>query len=376
MTVALTACPTTVERGLPACDAAPIDDLGDVDCERLPALCHLPVESEPDPGGDPIDLVFVAAGGLRRGDLGRVVAQLMANRRADPASIIGRDPTLFRVHVVDVAPPPLWGDDPLPACVDRGSRIVSVSLERAALAARNAPAVDAVVVMTPEVGFDLRESAAGSVALVALGGDPLVFEHELGHALIGLGDEYVELEACCDQATSPPGEVLVVGDEALTWWPNLSADERAPSWQGLANAEEGGARCARCVFRPAAPCLMHTHEVGGYCPVCERAIEARLHRHAPDRHDDRLPSLCALAVEGAAAPARGDDVSGVARGTLVDEPVELSLVVDGAAQHIDTGLGMAAFAVPGAATRGATTAELVLRCARGADAVERRLAFR
>lgn len=372
----LAACPTTVERGLPACERAPFDDRQAVDCERVPALCDLSVTSEPDPGGDPIDVVFVEAGGLRGGDFLRVVEDLMEDRRGDSASILGRDPQLFRAHVVDVPPAPAWGADPLPACVDVESHLVDVPLSRVELAAANAPAADVVVVMTPEVGTWIRESARGSVALVVQGGDPRVFEHELGHALIGLGDEYSELDQCCADDVSPGQTAFVVGDRGLSYFPNLTTDASAAIWQGLAAAEEGGARCSRCVFHPDAPCTMQSSAVGQFCPVCERAIEAKLHRHAPDRHEDRLPSLCALQVEGDAPPARGDDVDGLARGTLVDEPVELSLTVDGQARLLETGLGMAAFHLPGAWTRGATTAEMVLTCTHQGAEVTRTLAFR
>lgn len=372
----LAACPVTVERGLPSCERGPVDNREAVDCERVPVLCDLPVTSEPDPGGDPVDVVFVEAGGLRAGDFRRVVEELMEDRRGDPTSIVGRDPQLFRVHVVDVPPPPAWGTNPLPACVDLASHLVEVPLSRVELAAANAPAADVVVVMTPEVGTWIRESAIGSIALVVQGGDPRVFEHELGHALIGLGDEYSERNLCCADDASPGSTTFVVGDGGLSYFPNLTTDASATIWQGLAAATEGGDRCSRCVFHPDVPCTMQSSGIAQFCPVCERAIEARLHRHAPDRHEDRLPPLCALQVDGDAPPARGDDVDGLARGTLVDEPIALSLTVDGQERVLETGLGMAAFHVPGAWTRDAMRAELVLRCSRHGQEVTRTLAFR
>lgn len=86
------ACPRTVEKGLPACadvDVGEDESDDDVDCVRFPQLCDLPVDSEPDPGGTPVDLVFVAVGGLRQGSIGITVDALVESARGNPRSIIG-----------------------------------------------------------------------------------------------------------------------------------------------------------------------------------------------------------------------------------------------------------------------------------------------
>jgi hypothetical protein len=136
------------------------------------------------------------------------------------------------------------GRDPLPACIDVASHLVDVPLSRVELAAANAPAAEVVVVMTPEVGTWIRESAHGSVALVVQGGDPQVFEHELGHALIGLGDEYSEFDQCCADDVAPGQTAFVVGDRGLSYFPNLTTDASTAIWQGLAAAAEGRAGSA------------------------------------------------------------------------------------------------------------------------------------
>lgn len=369
-------CSRVVDVGLPSCTDVPVtlDDGVGADCESDPLLCDLPVHSEPAVDGEVIDMVFLAAGGLRSQDLTVTVDALMAAHRRDPRSIIGRDPELFRAHVVDVPPTPWFGTDPLPACVDTDSiGTVNVSLARVRLAAANAPEADIVVVMTPDLSFKLRESAPGNVLLVTLGGEPGTFEHELGHALVGLGDEYVEFDMCCYEG--PDALPFHVGDVGLTLFPNVTTDPAGTMWDGLAAAREGADRCTRCAFGPDAACIMAASTVGTFCPVCERAIEARLHAFAPDRHDDTDRARCALESNDVDGPARGEDVDGFVQSLGVSEAAELTLTVDGAESLIQLAFGFP-FHIDAARTAGAGAASLQLRCVRGDDVTIHTIPFR
>lgn len=360
-------CARTVEVGLPSCDDVDVfSDETDVTCDDLPALCDLPVSSEPPPddGTEPIDVVFVEVGGLRQGAFEAIVADLFERQRRAPGSIVGRDPTLFRTHVVEV-PEPSWFGDDLPACsTDDGLKTgltVSFSRARAALAARSAPVdADVVVAVFPEVGQPVRENASGNVIASTTDGD--AFDHELGHVL-GLGDEYVEFDDCYDGVGDFAEDF---GDTGITANANIVTDEAGASFDGLASTAEGGARSARCAFHPEGSCTMNTG--GGFCPVCDRAIEAALSRFAPERHADAEPVRCRLRTSD--TPRRGVDLDGAVITQRNNGTADALLNVDGAETPL-----FQSFHIGAAETAGARSAFLLLRCEDGDDKKQVRVDF-
>jgi hypothetical protein len=252
-------------------------------CEVVPELCGLPVEStinEPDLRRA-IDLVFVGDG-YTAATLPRYrerVDELVAGLVADGDGIVGRDPRLFNFHRVDVrSPGTAPGSRALRSCVAGPPDALWLSMDdaRALRAAANAPDVDLVlglVLGTPGRGHAGGDPSFGPGVVVLNHGDShRVFTHEMGHALVGLADEYVEFDDTHYMATSYERWTM----DPLPPNLSLSADE---SWGGLVSGTvEGGGRFARGVYRPTRSCRMsdsRSEEVS-FCPVCAAAIQGML----------------------------------------------------------------------------------------------------
>jgi len=125
-----------------------------------------------------------------------------------------------------------------------------------------------------------RANAEGRVVTVNVDDDRFVLDHELGHALVGLADEYEEFEG----APTPMDDPMFGGhssEPAIEFWAltrhvNVTVDPSGVKWAPLQGEPfEGGWRYEHDVYRPASTCRMrHSHD--GFCYVCERAIEAFL----------------------------------------------------------------------------------------------------
>jgi len=249
-------------------------DLEVFPCDVVPELCGLPIDSvvrEPDLDLA-IDVVFLGDGytGTSIASYRDRVCELVGQLSADSDSIVGRDPTLFNFHRVDVIGPGPQADS---------------------LAAANAPAADVVVEIV---------APSGEVRANVSGGDPYVIKmshsdshrvltHEMGHALIGLHDEYVEFDSR-----------HYFADMYVQWTsnplsPNLSLSP-GEDWGGLVSgAIEGGGRHAYGVYRPTNRCRMLDDSVVDveFCPVCSAAIDLILtsRRGATDG-----PPRCGIAM--------------------------------------------------------------------------------
>ena len=246
-------------------------------CDRVPELCDLPVESRVAEADLElaIDVVFVGDG-YEEGAIEAYrerVTTLVEELSNDRDTIVGRDPGLFNFHRVDLVTATSDVESrPLRSCVteDGGAYFAGGDDLRVARAAANAPDVDLVVVITAG-SSESRGNAGQSV----FGTDVIrmrhensyrMLTHEMGHALVGLGDEYVDFE-----------RRHYLADKYETWTGNplppnlsLSPDE---DWGGLVEgAVEGGGRFAYGVYRPTNRCLMLDSEAE-FCPVCSAAID-------------------------------------------------------------------------------------------------------
>ncbi|MBN1990486.1 MAG: peptidase M64 [Bacteroidales bacterium] len=111
----------------------------------------------------------------------------------------------------------------------------------------------------------------------------LVFIHELGHGLAGLGDEYfdssVAYEGYYNLLVEPwePNLTTMV-NFAAKWKDMIPANVPVPTpptaeYKSEVGAFEGGGYVTKGVYRPAYDCRMRTNSASGFCPVCQRAIE-------------------------------------------------------------------------------------------------------
>lgn len=116
--------------------------------------------------------------------------------------------------------------------------------------------------------------------------------HEFGHSFAGLGDEYfyeggdaldgtynVNIEPWEPNITTMQNfgekweDLLAPGYVVPTPLPADSVAARSTNTIGV---YEGGGYLSKGVYRPTPDCRMKTNEVDHFCPVCSRAVEARI----------------------------------------------------------------------------------------------------
>jgi hypothetical protein len=144
-------------------------------------------------------------------------------------------------------------------------------------AASAAPDVDGVVILVKfATGAPWERSNAdvlpgqksGRVRLSRDSGDALV--HELGHAIVGLGDEYTEIDG------PPPDDQK----SALTMYPNLSLESTGARWKAVTSSViEGAGRYTKGVWKSAEHCRMNESTSEDFCAVCQ--AEMAKPRHVP-----------------------------------------------------------------------------------------------
>jgi hypothetical protein len=227
--------------------------------------------------------------------------QLTADIRADRASIVGRRPDLFDFHR---ASRPIRSDDGSWPCLRKhdlsSRRYLSVPDSVTRQLGESMPGRTVIVFITSggggaanadrgrgELGADEKTSVR-----LAPDDDARTLDHELGHAIIGLGDEYTEDDAngCYPDALTdlPPGAPQPI--------PNLSPHGDGRDWNGLVSGarEGGGAWYDACIFHPTDSCRMLRSRDEQFCPVCNAAIDRALSRAARELGNPKTPPRCVV----------------------------------------------------------------------------------
>lgn len=99
-----------------------------------------------------------------------------------------------------------------------------------------------------------------------------ILAHELGHALFGLGDEYVEQGQNC--RSDYPNLTTTTVRANIPWSDLILPSTRLPTMDfnsGVVGAFEGGGYCSTGVYRPAYRCMMNNLN-DDMCPVCAREL--------------------------------------------------------------------------------------------------------
>lgn len=327
----LAAC--VADEGSPSCEVGALDE---PTCATRPALCAGEVwrDLRADRPEHAVDLVFVSEGfdddelaGFRRR-----VADWLAALDGDATTIVGRDPARFNRYAVSLPTrgdptDDVLSDTPLRGCLRRdalvggGTPMLTAHPILARFAARaHVPEADiVVVVMNTDRGranapVMLEPGTEVGVVVVRRDVSARTLDHELGHALVHLGDEYEEVDACFDADPAPSALPRSEGDWALALTPNLTVDPRGARWAAwTAGAVEGGARYRRCVYHPTARCRMRD-DLGDdpFCPVCNAAIDRVLRRYR-EGVETRRP-VCALVTSAELLARAGYLVCPYARG--------------------------------------------------------------
>lgn len=259
-------------------------------CSDFPSLCDLDVVStvnEPDTA-KAIDVVFVGDGftpGLKS-EWVQLVDALTRALTEPSDGFVTRRPKLFNFHRVDVASKTARvgnadrSDSALAGCVDianTGNLVMDERLAGLAALANVKADVD-VIVAVLRTNAGSPNASAGPIAehpvFVRLNPlvSPSIVNHELGHALFHLGDEYGGEAACF----TPPNLATYGTADHLFDLPNVSMEETGKKWAAIhSGAKAGGLGYQYCVYAPGLPCLMNEGTLP-FCPVCSKAIDATL----------------------------------------------------------------------------------------------------
>ncbi len=247
-------------------------------CDRFPELCNLPVASKSSDADlkRAIDVVFVSDGFTKDniGEYRQQVDKLTVALISDSRTILSRAGQLVNIHKVELLSNSSEPRDRvLRSCTDDrdGSKFSAGDDFRVVRAAANAPDADLIIVLVNRTG-EWREGVsepAYGAPIVRIGKNilPAIVSHEMGHILLALADEYVELDGVAPMSA-------VLAQTTSRGQPNLSlsVDE---SWGGLVQgAVEGGGRFAKGFFRPTNSCVMNDlYTAKEFCPVCANQLD-------------------------------------------------------------------------------------------------------
>lgn len=112
----------------------------------------------------------------------------------------------------------------------------------------------------------------------------MVFAHELGHSIAGLGDEYYDTDVQYNDmypAGVEPWEPNITNlTNFSSKWEDMIGDgvpvptpADSSLYYGTVGVFEGAAYMSKGCYRPFIECRMLNNTAPGFCPVCQRAIE-------------------------------------------------------------------------------------------------------
>lgn len=276
----------------------------DPSCATHPHLCGASVSRLDDstvPDDEAIRIAFVGDGFHEQSrdpdemtaSFRRRVGHLVDGLYDDEHSIVAQRPDHFQFYRIDLGPGPEGsGGSLLGGCIDDSgarSRLRSRS-DLARFAAEQNLSVDPHVVVILLNSDEGRANAQRRsnierthLTRIRTGHSHQVLDHELGHALIGLGDEYSDRwgakEGECYECDDFCRTDKFHGPEAsvLANVPNLTIDEQGTRWEGLVDGAEPGGWGYDCgIYHPGESCRMKSSSTQGYCRVCRAAIQRRL----------------------------------------------------------------------------------------------------
>jgi hypothetical protein len=308
-------------------------------CSDFPALCDLPVEktiAEPDTR-KAIDVVFVGEGypEAKLPEYRDLVAEMTRALTAPSDGFVARRPKLFNFYRVDVASKTTHvgnadrTDTALAGCVDIANTGNLVLGERLAglAATANVPGAIDVIVVVMRTNAGSPNASAGPMpehpAFVRI--NPLVsgatLNHEFGHALFHLGDEYALEPACY----TPPDLPAFMTEDYFFDLPNVSSEDTGKKWAALyPGATAGGMGYRYCLYHPGPACLMNEGALP-FCAVCSKAVDQTL--DAREGKDDG-PPRCGIELSLLPTYLHGSVALGA---TVFDRnaPTHYSLAIDG-----------------------------------------------
>lgn len=110
--------------------------------------------------------------------------------------------------------------------------------------------------------------------------------HEFGHGFGGLGDEYYDSQVATSDFYNlrvEPWEPNITSNiEFERKWSNMIESgiplptPRESEYKGKVGLFEGGGYVGKGIYSPVMDCMMKSNNPEEYCPVCQRAVEARL----------------------------------------------------------------------------------------------------
>lgn len=300
-----------------------------------------------------IDVAFVAEGFTVNefADFADRVEAMIAKLRTNTLGIVGRRPDLFNFYRLDTfsdtnrTTNAARTDTYFGTCLDEDSPssglVLTGNIPRAQqLTASWVPNAEVVVMLVNNTNprarpgtwqgswyaFDSPQNdtltVVPAVVVMSANDSEAVLTHELGHALVNLGDEYSE----GDQVFAPNPDFAWVGDVELDV-ANLTTDATGAKWSTLvAGTIPGGGRTRTGLFHPTTRCRMNDAETLEFCPVCTDAIEQTLAARR-DVNDGPPRILLGIANDGSTLQGSAFDRNGIAQiraridGTIVNDAV-------------------------------------------------------
>jgi len=251
---------------------SPRSAVAQVNCTNNPGLCNLTVHSTIAQADldVAIDIVLIGDGFLDVASWTVAADDAIARLLSGAAGYTTRVPGLINIHVVDVlSTTNQVGNADLTDTalgMNVSGSFINADASRVNLAALNAPDVDVVVTIANSGSGRANANyntqlATGGVARLSRDVSPI--NHELGHALFHLADEYIEAGLC----SGTPSEVSLILEANVTTDPACFKFADAPG----AGCVEGGKYCGTGVFRSASGCMMRSSG-GAPCPACDHEI--------------------------------------------------------------------------------------------------------